>query len=152
MKITIREAKEEEASQLTRIAIASKKYWNYPDAWFELWSDTFEITSETIRKYKIWVAEENKQPIGFIGVSLGDGKAELEHLWVLPEFFNKGVGRSLFDTVVEYCRRKRISQIRIESDPNAKAFYEKMGARHVGFVESKPEPRKLPVLVLKLDS
>jgi maltose O-acetyltransferase len=152
MKVTIREAKEEEASQLTEVAVASKKYWDYPDDWFELWEDILEITSQTIRQLKVWVAEENTRAIGFVGIGVESGVAELEHLWVLPGFINKGIGNSLFNTVVDYCRSNGITQIRIESDPNAKAFYEKMGARLVGYVESKPAPRKLPVLLLKIES
>jgi hypothetical protein len=42
--------------------------------------------------------------------------------------------------------------LRIESDPNAQSFYEKIGARKVGEVHSEvdSQPRVLPVMEINL--
>ena len=71
-------------------------------------------------------------------------------MWVIPKHMKKGIGKILMKTVIGYCEGSGIESLRIESDPNARGFYEKMGARLVDYVESKPEPRKLPVLKLEL--
>jgi len=144
---TIRKANDDEAEKLTEIAIASKKYWNYPESWFEEWSDVLNISPETIHNLDIWVAENDSSPFGFVGISVSDSVAELEHLWVHPDYMSQGTGKSLFKKVIDYCQCNGVKKIRIESDPNAQGFYEKMGAHQVGFVESKPKPRKLPVLI-----
>ena len=39
MKVLIRDAKQADATQLSAIALAAKKHWNYPEHWFELWDD-----------------------------------------------------------------------------------------------------------------
>jgi len=107
-----------------------------------------EVSAEFIRNNKVWVATNDSQILGFIAISVNDQFAELEHMWVLPKFINKKIGKALFKHVVSYCKSNAVCTLRIESDPNAKAFYEKMGAHHIGFVDSIPKPRKLPVLEL----
>ncbi len=50
------------------------------------------------------------------------------------------------------CRKHGIKVLKVESDPNAVGFYEKMGARRVGehHTEVDGQPRQLPVLEVKL--
>jgi len=39
MEIVIKKPKPEDAEELTKVAIASKKHWGYPDRWLDLWKD-----------------------------------------------------------------------------------------------------------------
>jgi len=148
MKILIRDAKQAEAAQLSEIALAAKKYWHYPESWFELWKDTLKVTPTLIEQDHFWVAEYEGHPVGFVGISIANAVAKLEHMWVLPAFIHHGIGKLLFQHIMRYCRTNAIGQIRIEADPNATGFYEKMGAHQIGFIDSIPTPRKLPVLIL----
>ena len=149
MKVTIRGAVEAEAQQLSEIALAAKKYWDYPEAYFRLWRDALKITPEFIANNDVWAAVHRGKILGFAAISIDKSVAELEHMWVLPKYTGKGIGKQLMNTVIEYCGDAGIRTLRIESDPNARGFYEKMGARLTGFVEAKPRPRKLPVLELE---
>ena len=150
MRISIRRAGEAEAGQLSEISLAAKKYWDYPEPFFEHWNDDLKISPEFISNNNVWVAVHNNEILGFTAISIKDAVAELEHMWVTPEYMKKGIGKTLMKTVIEYCEDAGMESLRIESDPNARVFYEKMGARLVGYVESKPAPRKLPVLKLEL--
>jgi len=150
MKIRIRMADEAEVEQLSEISLAAKKYWNYPETFFDHWNDVLKISREFIASNNVWVAVHNDEILGFAAISTNEEIVELEHMWVIPKHIKKGVGKRLMKTVIEYCKNSGKAYLRIESDPNAQVFYEKMGAKLIGYVESKPEPRKLPVLKLEL--
>ena len=72
----------------------------------------------------------------------------LEHLWVLPEAMGRGIGRALFSHAVQRAKALGVQAIRIESDPYAEKFYERMGARRVGENRSEVDGqvRLLPVM------
>ena len=69
----------------------------------------------------------------------GDTKVEkgywLEHMFVLPEHIGKGVGAAMYLHARQYCRDNGIDALMIFADPNAKGFYEKMGAQ---YIEERP--------------
>lgn len=46
--IEIRQAKPAESGDLTSISFASKRYWNYPEEYFEIWEKELTITPEYI--------------------------------------------------------------------------------------------------------
>ena len=80
---------------------------------------------------------------------LGDARAELEALFVVPDLIGQGVGRFL----VEQARREAvglgIDSILIQGDPNAEAFYLEVGAVAAGYRESASIPgRFLPLFNL----
>ena len=127
-----RPARIEEAALLTGIAFAGKQYWRYPSDWMELWRPDLIVTSQYIADEVVQVAEIAGEVIGFIGLSNEDDGCYLEHLWLRPERIGRGWGRALFAEAVRLARLKGVSELRINSDPNAEAFYLKMGAVRIG--------------------
>src|SRR5262249_34932808 len=61
-----------------------------------------------------------------------DGEWWLEHLWLVVERIGHGFGRELFHHAVAVAAELGITRLRIEAEPNAKAFYLHMGARRDG--------------------
>ena len=83
----------------------------------------------------------------------GEGaKLTLDHLWVQPRSLRLGVGRRLFQDAVARATELGARRIEIESDPNAEAFYIKMGAQTIGEVTYELEglPRSLPLLAFTI--
>jgi predicted N-acetyltransferase YhbS len=72
---------------------------------------------------------------------------------VRPEAQRRGIGRRLLGAAVDAARGRGLTALRIESDPNAAAFYESCGARRVG-ERAAPMPgapdRVLPLLAIDL--
>ena len=64
----------------------------------------------------------------------------------------QGLGAFLFHHALGHCRKRSASVLKIESDPNAAGFYEKMGAVKVGEHRSEVDGqvRILPILEMKL--
>ena len=64
----------------------------------------------------------------------------------------QGIGKSLFVHALERSRERGTSVLRIEADPNAQSFYEKMGARKIGEHNSDVDRqlRVLPIMEIDL--
>lgn len=152
MKVEIKRATPDQAEILTQIAFAAKSYWGYPERWLQLWMPILTVSPEFIEKRNTYVAYEDGKPVGFCAISLEDKKADLEHLWVLPDFIGQGIGTRLFNHVLSGCKAAGAHVLEIESDPNAQGFYERMGARKIGEAIGKVngQLRVLPVLELTL--
>jgi ribosomal protein S18 acetylase RimI-like enzyme len=142
-----------DAELLTRIAIEAKRSWGYPEHWIELWRELLTIRPEQISEQEIHLAPINGKVIGFYALQVDGHELSLEHLWVLPEGMRGGVGRMLFEHAVERAKAMRFSLLKIESDPNAEGFYQRMGARRVGARSTQifGRRRELPLLVYQID-
>ena len=144
--IRIREGVLEDADQLTEIAHTAKQYWGYPADWIKLWHKDLTITVQYIDENPVYVAEYNRPVAGFLGLNMQGVEAEIDHLWVLPEYMGLGIGQQLVYCALDHCTSHGVERLRVASDPNAVEFYCRMGAELQGHVESTPAPRKLPLL------
>ncbi len=143
-----RPACEGDAASLTDLAVASKRHWGYPQSWIELWLDDLRFTPELIRRQSVEIAETQGVLAGVSSLSVNGSVAELEHLWVEPQRMGRGLGRSLFERAVKRASTLGATSLAIAADPHAEEFYLHMGAVPDGFIESVPEGRRLPRLVL----
>jgi len=150
--ISIRRVKLEEAETLTQIAIAAKRHWDYPEHWMELWIPQLTFSPAYFEENESWVAELDSEAIAFYTLQEKDGNAWLENIWVLPEYIGKGVGRQLFEHVVELARQRGYQALQLEAEPSAVGFYEKMGMRKIGEYqyELDSQMRVLPLMEIKL--
>ena len=159
-----RDALPKEAKELTELTFKSKKYWGYPDKWMEIWTDELTINSEYIEKNMVILAEENKRLPGYISiiehrsepmVTVGEHHVSdgffLDNLFVHPCYIRKGIGKKLTNIAFCRCKEKQIEKIYVYSDPNAKGFYEKMGALCLGEVATGDMGRALPLLVFEFN-
>src|SRR5207302_4280886 len=122
MDIEIRRATLEESDVLTAIAHAAKRHWGYPQSWIEQWNEDLTITPDFILKNEVFVAIVNENIAGCCALVVTDSLAEIEHMWIKPEYMGRGVGRALFTHA-----RKRASALKLKvpalsADPNADRF------------------------------
>ena len=122
----------DEAPLLTAIAHAAKRHWGYPEHWMAQWNAALTMSAEYIACHRVVVAERSGEVLGFFALEDGESCWFLEHLWVRPDQIGKGCGARLFDQAMSMVRSARPGSVFIDSDPNAEAFYLKMGARRVG--------------------
>jgi ribosomal protein S18 acetylase RimI-like enzyme len=142
-----------QAGELTQIAMAAKAHWGYPEHWMKLWGPQLTITPEYIRANEVWAIRNPDELAGFYSLSGPGQTGFLENLWVLPGYMRQGAGRQMFIHALTRCRTLGYRSVRIEADPHAQGFYERMGARKIGEHASLLEgrPRILPVLELELE-
>ena len=147
----IRPASTTEAATLSQIALDAKRYWGYPEHWIKHWEADLTISPEFITDNQVFVAESEGQIRGFYALILSGEKAELEHMWVMPQYIGTGVGKELFLDAMERAAAMSVQEVEILADPNAAGFYERMGATRIGETESSidGEVRKLPRLKIE---
>ena len=148
----IRQAKPEEAEELTKIALGAKGYWEYPQHWLDLWREDLTFTAEIIENNIVILLESDNEILGFYKLVLEDKIADLEHLWIKPSSIGKGVGKKLFLHAKEKAISLNAKTLTIKSDPNAEGFYAKMGAVTVSedVSELEGKERKLPLMEINL--
>lgn len=148
----IRRAQESDAAELTRIAHEAKRHWGYPERWIELWRDDLTFSPEFIAGNEVYVAEDGGDALGCYSLVEGAPSWTLEHFWIRPAAMGKGLGRRLIEHARARAEAAGAIVLEIDADPNAEAFYLKMGAVRVGEVRSEVDgqPRVRPLLHLRL--
>lgn len=147
----IRRATTDDAPTLTSIAHDAKRCWGYPEHWIKHWQDELTISNDFVNSNDVYVSANDDEVRGFYALIVRDDKAELEHLWVAPKYIGTGVGKELFLHAMQRAGTRNVSEVRINSDPNAEGFYEKMGAHRIGEVRADMDdkPRTLPRMSVK---
>jgi GNAT superfamily N-acetyltransferase len=142
------------AERLTRIALAAKRHWRYPERWIEIWTPILTLTPDYVAVNPTYVAVDAGEPVGFYALirSTAGARAQLDHLWITPEWIGRGLGRELFEHAVSTARSLGATVLDIEAEPFAEPFYRHMGARRTGERTGRIEdqPRVLPLMELDL--
>ena len=117
-----------------------------------MWRDALTITPDYIETHTVLVAgaaSQSESVIGMCALEDHEDHWELAHLWVDPRAHGLGAGRALVSRALAIAARSRPgSVVRVEADPNAAGFYQRLGAREVGAVPAPmdgDQARTLPV-------
>ena len=153
-QITIRPAREAEAAELTALCLRSKAHWGYDAEFMALSRAALTITPAFIADGRVLVAErEGGRLLGIASVAPleQDRSYDLVHLFIEPGVIGNGVGRRLFEAAANKARQDGARRLVIQSDPNAAAFYRRLGAKDAGEAPSESVPgRMLPMLHFEL--
>jgi GNAT superfamily N-acetyltransferase len=146
-------ARSEDAGTLTQIAHAAKRHWSYPETWIEAWRDTLTMLPEFVTANVAYIAVEDGRAIGFYVLTNEPDGPHLDHLWVQPSSMGRGIGRALFEHAAAEVNRLGFHSMKIEADPNAEAFYKRMGAVRAGTARSEicGKRRELPLMEYQLE-
>ena len=151
MATCLRPARPDEAQALSELCMISKAYWGYDAAFMKACRDELTIRPTDFDNSKICVAEQDGQIAGMAQLILDGDKAELDKLYVHPDFIGAGIGRALFDWATGEARSSGAVCMTIDADPDAAAFYRRMGAADDGQSPSGSIPgRFLPKLRVDL--
>jgi GNAT superfamily N-acetyltransferase len=148
MALTIRPGQASDSLALSEIALRAKAYWPYDEQFIQDCADDLRISPERASSGLIFVAEEDGTIVGFYGFGSDDSNPEMTHLFVSPEKIGKGFGKKLWNEAIAFAKSRRWDSFEILADPYAtEKFYQPMGCRKIGEIESSVRPgRKLPLL------
>ena len=146
-------AKPEDAAVLTEIAFGAKRHWGYPEHWIQSWREILTMRPEFIAANTTYCAMEGDRAVGFYILTIESDGLHLDHLWIAPAAMGRGIGRALFKHAIEQAKGLGFQAIKIEADPNAEGFYQRMGAKRLGVnvTEIEGERRELPLLIYEID-
>jgi GNAT superfamily N-acetyltransferase len=112
------------------------------------------VNEDDIAAGRVLAAVDDADHVIGMACVLPDGDTvDLDALFVDPPAIGSGAGRALFDAAVALARRQGARCMTILADPNAAAFYERMGARYLRHAPSDAIPgRTLPFYEYDLQS
>ncbi|MGG2066070.1 GNAT family N-acetyltransferase [Bacillus sp. S14(2024)] len=142
----VREALLKEANELSNLALSSKATWNYSEEFVLACKEDLTITEQYIKNNYVYILEEKQETVGFFSFQRKEIDS-LDFLYLHPNYKGKGYGRILWESVVQKALELEIKSFTIDSDPNAKGYYVKMGAKQIGEIPSTVfKNRMLPLL------
>lgn len=142
----IREALLKETNELSELALSSKATWDYSEEFIQACKEDLTITEAYMKNNYVYVLENEGVKIGFFSFLRKEEDA-LDFLYLHPNYKGKGYGKVLWEGVVEKAAQLGIKRFTIDSDPNAKGYYMKMGAKLIGETPSTVfNNRTLPLL------
>ncbi|MBN1186655.1 MAG: GNAT family N-acetyltransferase [Bacteroidales bacterium] len=158
--LIIENVNENEAHVLTEIAFEAKKHWNYPNHFYDIWKEELTITPGYIEKNIVNKAVFCGEIVGFYAIV--ENKSDfwsgevfvqrgfwLEHIFVKPNFHNQGIGIKLIEHAKIEAHNRGVEHLLIFADPNARGFYDKMGASFLSLSKSSIADRLIPIYELK---
>ncbi|WP_374334434.1 GNAT family N-acetyltransferase [Leeia sp.] len=153
MSLALRRAELADREAMGALAMRAKASWGYPPAWLAAWAAGLTFTAEMLEQGHYIVLEDETGAIRACGGIAPEAEGwSLEHCWVEPDWQGRGLGHRLVQALCQRAQQRGVTQLWIESDPHAEAFYRKLGARFSHRV-ARPvlgEARQLPVLCLPL--
>ena len=132
---------------LTALCVRSKAQRGYDAEFMRRSVAALRVRSADIALGRVLVAVDGKdRAIGVASVIPEGESADLDLFFVDPPFMGRGMGRVLFEAAVRSARLFGARTLTILADPNAAAFYERMGARFLRNAPSDAIPgRSLPL-------
>ena len=145
--MAIRAAQVGEATKLTALCVRSKAHWGYDAEFMRRSAVSLRVSSADIALGRVLVAVDVKdRALGVASVIPEGDCADLDLFFIDPPFMGRGVGRALFKAAVQAAYMIDAKTLTILADPNAAAFYERMGARFLRSAPSDAIPgRTLPL-------
>ncbi len=137
---------------LSDLCFRSKASRGYDAAFMARSRAALTVDPATIAAGRVIVAADAEdRPLGVVGVTVAGDMADLDLLFVDPSAFGAGLGAALLQAAIDLARTCKARRMTILSDPGARGFYEKRGARFTGMAPSDAIPgRELPLLELAL--
>jgi ribosomal protein S18 acetylase RimI-like enzyme len=99
--------------------------------------DALVFSDESVREGRTRVAIVGSTIVGFASLAFGGPAAELDDLFVDPEWMQRGIGRMLVDDAVGVARMRGASRIEVTANAHALDFYENVGFIRDGLVETR---------------
>ncbi len=100
----------------------------------ELHPELLEWPGDGALEGRTRIAVADGRPVGFATLSFAKGVADLEDMFVDPDWMRQGVGRALVEDIAAIARREGWSFIHVDANPHAIAFYTSVGFIALGEV------------------
>lgn len=144
-----RRARPAEAAAITDLAMRSKAFWGYDDAFMAVLGPELTFTAQDLERplVRVDVLEVDGATVGIIKVCWRTELAYLSDLWIEPEAMGHGYGRLAFERAAEIGRAWGKGVMELEADPFAEPFYLHLGAVRVGMSPVAEVPgRSVPLM------
>ncbi len=149
MSILIRRPNFDEIAIMSDVILRSKRANGYDDAFMAMCVKELSVTVDRLKRREYWVADEAGVICGVtcLVVDPKNATGEIHSFFVDPNHQRKGIGRLLWDTILNHANQKNLTKLHLDSDPAAVKFYQALGFEIVGETPSGSIPgRVLPLM------
>ncbi len=147
----IEKAIKNDSNDLTELTIRSKSHWNYSKEQIEEWRDDLTVSEIYILEKEVYKLINRDDLIGYYSYfRINDLDVKLENLFIEPEFIRKGFGKMIMNDFLQRIRNAKFERIILDADPNVEKFYEKIGFKVIGKLETSIKNRFLPIMEMKI--
>lgn len=147
----IKKTNRNDAKSITELTLRSKNYWNYGAEQMEEWRDEMTIDSKYIDENQVYKLVDNEKLIGFYAYQPENTKdIKLNFFFVEPDCIGKGYGKLLMNDFLIRIKNTDCERVILDADPNAEKFYERLGFKVIGKLQSSIKNRILPIMELKI--
>jgi GNAT superfamily N-acetyltransferase len=136
--LLIRDALVAEQPSLTELQRRASLHWEAYREQLRAHPDAVELPVEQIEDGLVRVAELGADVVGFASLlQPASGACELDGLFVEPAHMGAGIGRALVEDAKRIARERGATRIEVVANPEAVAFYHR-----VGFTGAEPVPTR----------
>jgi GNAT superfamily N-acetyltransferase len=143
----ILKASPSDSEVLTKLMRESKAHWGYSDEQLHVWADELTVSPSYIDENHVYKLAEYDEIFGYYSFFLVSKQtAKLDSLFVSQKVIGNGFGQLLLDDFLQRISPLKLTDITLDSDPNAEGFYRRNG---FSIVERKPTSisgRNMPVM------
>jgi GNAT superfamily N-acetyltransferase len=126
--VVIRDASAAEQRSLTELQRRASLHWEAYREQLLAHPDAVELPVDQIEAGLVRVAELGAAVVGFaVLLEPQQGACELDGLFVEPGHMGAGVGRSLIEDAMRIARDRGATRIEVVANPEAVAFYQRLG-------------------------
>jgi N-acetylglutamate synthase-like GNAT family acetyltransferase len=146
----IRRARLDEIDVLTKLSLRSKQSNGYDDAFMEACREELTVTEERMQCGEYWVAESDRvRGCACLVADLSKRTGEVHAFFIDPDNQRQGIGRMLWQKLVERAKQEGLMSLHLDADPFAVPFYEALGFKSVGMSPSGSiEGRSIPYMTI----
>ena len=82
--------------------------------------------------FALAIDKKSKKALG-MGRLISDGVSDayIQDLVILSDYRDKGIGRKIVKTLIDYCKKKGIHWIGLIAEPNQEGFYSSLGFKQM---------------------
>lgn len=136
MPTKLRKLLESELRAASELCLRSKAYWGYDQAFLNKCIPALTLTAEDLKSGSVVAAEKAGELTGIAHLLMEGTDLYLDKLFVDPSQMGSGTGKTLFEWALGTARAIGASELLVDADPGAAAFYERMGCVSDGKVAS----------------
>lgn len=152
--VTLRPMTVADLGVVSHLGISSKASWGHASQLMEIFAKELTLEASALEQLSTaQVACQNGQILGYFTIrEHADGILELEHLFVHPEHFGRGIGQDLLEAALTSATAAGAEKLTVIADPDSAGFYERFGATRVGEHQSSIAGRVIPIYEFQLES
>lgn len=96
-----------------------------------------DLWNQTIDRDYVWVLVDDCEVLGFGHFAkMSEDAGEVLGLYFVPEVIGKGMGKKLFQFMLEVARENHLKKINLHATITAKSFYQSLGFQQSGSDET----------------